>query len=187
MDERLRFVAKLLEGEAMTDVCREFGISRKTGYKISSGTKIAGLKRCRTAHGGPCAMPTRCHPRSRASSSGSSARSRIGVRARSVSSWCAAWMGICGSRPRAPSTLCYIGTGWSKRSAAPPSHPVPISSSSRPNSRTSSTSTTMSAPSGSGHGPLPSLSATVPRLTRYRICSRISGLLLQHRAFDARP
>jgi hypothetical protein len=31
MDERLRFVAKLLDGEAMTNVCREFGISRKTG------------------------------------------------------------------------------------------------------------------------------------------------------------
>ena len=26
MDERLRFVARLLDGEAMTDVCREFGI-----------------------------------------------------------------------------------------------------------------------------------------------------------------
>jgi transposase len=23
-----------LEGESMTDVCREFGISRKTGYKL---------------------------------------------------------------------------------------------------------------------------------------------------------
>lgn len=34
MDERLRFVAKLLEGESMTDACLEFGISRKTGYKI---------------------------------------------------------------------------------------------------------------------------------------------------------
>jgi transposase InsO family protein len=34
MEERLRFVARLLEGEAMTDLCREFGISRKTGYKI---------------------------------------------------------------------------------------------------------------------------------------------------------
>ncbi len=34
MDERLRFVARLLEGEAMTEVCRAFGISRKTGYKI---------------------------------------------------------------------------------------------------------------------------------------------------------
>jgi len=34
MDERIRFVARLLEGEPMTDVCRDFGISRKTGYKI---------------------------------------------------------------------------------------------------------------------------------------------------------
>lgn len=34
VDERLRFVSRLLDGEAMTDVCREFGISRKTGYKI---------------------------------------------------------------------------------------------------------------------------------------------------------
>ena len=34
MDERLRFVARILEGEAMSDVAREFGISRKTGYKL---------------------------------------------------------------------------------------------------------------------------------------------------------
>jgi hypothetical protein len=34
MEERLRFIARLLEGEPMTDLCREFGISRKTGYKI---------------------------------------------------------------------------------------------------------------------------------------------------------
>jgi transposase-like protein len=33
MDERLRFVAQLLDGEPMTEVCRTFGISRKTGYK----------------------------------------------------------------------------------------------------------------------------------------------------------
>jgi hypothetical protein len=34
MDERLRFVARLIEGEEMTLLCREFSISRKTGYKI---------------------------------------------------------------------------------------------------------------------------------------------------------
>jgi len=34
MEERLRFVARLLDGETMTEVCRVFGISRKTGYKI---------------------------------------------------------------------------------------------------------------------------------------------------------
>ncbi len=42
MEERLRFVARLLEGEAMTDVCREFGISRKTGYKILARYKEEG-------------------------------------------------------------------------------------------------------------------------------------------------
>jgi transposase InsO family protein len=51
MDERLRFVARLLDGEAMTDVCREFGISRKTGYKIFDRYKEHGFEaltdRCR--------------------------------------------------------------------------------------------------------------------------------------------
>jgi transposase len=44
MEERLRFVARLLDGEAMTDVCREFGISRKTGYKIFDRYKQHGLE-----------------------------------------------------------------------------------------------------------------------------------------------
>ena len=44
MDERLRFVARLLDGEAMTDVCREFGISRKTGYKIFDRYREHGLE-----------------------------------------------------------------------------------------------------------------------------------------------
>jgi transposase InsO family protein len=44
MDERLRFVARLLDGEAMTDVCRAFGISRKTGYKIFTRYKEHGLQ-----------------------------------------------------------------------------------------------------------------------------------------------
>ena len=34
MDERLRFVTRRLAGEPMSDPCREFVISRKTGYKI---------------------------------------------------------------------------------------------------------------------------------------------------------
>ena len=34
MDERLRFVARLLEGEKMAPLCVQFGISRKTGCKI---------------------------------------------------------------------------------------------------------------------------------------------------------
>src|ERR1700694_697871 len=44
MEERLRFVAKFLDGEAMTDVCREFGISRKTGYKVFQRYKDSGVE-----------------------------------------------------------------------------------------------------------------------------------------------
>ena len=40
MEERLRFVARLLDGEA----CREFGVSRKTGYKIFERYKDHGLE-----------------------------------------------------------------------------------------------------------------------------------------------
>jgi transposase InsO family protein len=51
MDERLRFVAKLLDGESMSGLCREFGISRKTGYKIFNRYKESGFEalsdRCR--------------------------------------------------------------------------------------------------------------------------------------------
>jgi len=44
MDERVRFVARLLEGEEMTALCREFSISRKTGYKIFDRYKESGLE-----------------------------------------------------------------------------------------------------------------------------------------------
>jgi putative transposase len=44
MDERLRFVARLLDGEKMAVLCREFDISRKTGYKIFNRYKDCGLQ-----------------------------------------------------------------------------------------------------------------------------------------------
>src|SRR6266705_3701473 len=44
MDERRRLVAQLLDGEAMSQVCRSFGISRKTGYKIFERYKEHGLE-----------------------------------------------------------------------------------------------------------------------------------------------
>jgi putative transposase len=43
VDERLRFVARLMEGEKMAGLCREFGISRKTGYKIYHRYRDVGL------------------------------------------------------------------------------------------------------------------------------------------------
>jgi putative transposase len=44
MDERLKFVARLLEGEKMAPLCREFDISRKTGHKIFNRYKECGLQ-----------------------------------------------------------------------------------------------------------------------------------------------
>ena len=44
MDERVRFVGRLLDGEKMVALCREFAISRKTGYKIFDRYKEYGLE-----------------------------------------------------------------------------------------------------------------------------------------------
>ena len=44
MDEKLKFIARLLEGERMAGLCREFGISRKTGYKLFNRYKEMGEK-----------------------------------------------------------------------------------------------------------------------------------------------
>lgn len=44
MDERLQFVARRLAGEPMAELCREFGISRKTGYKIFDRYQETGLR-----------------------------------------------------------------------------------------------------------------------------------------------
>lgn len=44
MDERMKFIARLLEGESMTSLCIEFGISRKTGYKIWDRYQACGVK-----------------------------------------------------------------------------------------------------------------------------------------------
>jgi putative transposase len=43
MDERVKFVARLLDGEAMSSLCREFDISRKTGYKILERYRDCGV------------------------------------------------------------------------------------------------------------------------------------------------
>jgi len=68
MDERLRFVARLLEGEKMAPLCAEFGISRKTGYKIFERYTDCGIAaftdRSRRSWP-PCSWP-RPSPRPRA-------------------------------------------------------------------------------------------------------------------------
>ena len=44
VEERMRFVARLREGEKLVDLCREFGISRKTGHKIKKRFEQEGLR-----------------------------------------------------------------------------------------------------------------------------------------------
>lgn len=42
VSERMSFVARLLAGERMVDLCAEFGISRKTGYKLKDRYELLG-------------------------------------------------------------------------------------------------------------------------------------------------
>ena len=65
MDERLKFIARLLDGEKMAVACRHFGISRKTGYKILTRYNEIGLDGITDAHVGPIGTPTSCRSRSR--------------------------------------------------------------------------------------------------------------------------
>ena len=44
MDDRVRLVARLLDGEKMAVLCEEFGISGKTGYKIYERYREIGAK-----------------------------------------------------------------------------------------------------------------------------------------------
>jgi putative transposase len=43
VDERMKFVARFLDGETMASLCREFGIARKTGYKIIDRYQSSGV------------------------------------------------------------------------------------------------------------------------------------------------
>ena len=44
VDERLRFVARLMDGEKLAALCRKFDISRQTGSKIYHRYKDCGLQ-----------------------------------------------------------------------------------------------------------------------------------------------
>jgi putative transposase len=44
MDERVKFIARLLDGERMSELCEEFGVSRKTGYKILERYRDCGVE-----------------------------------------------------------------------------------------------------------------------------------------------
>ena len=68
MDERLKFVARRLAGEAMAELCREYGISRKTGYKSSIVIRNVACRGSRTEADVRIATPTNFRSRSKTSS-----------------------------------------------------------------------------------------------------------------------
>ncbi len=43
MDEKMKFIGRLIQGDKMSELCREFDISRKTGYKFWNRYKDIGL------------------------------------------------------------------------------------------------------------------------------------------------
>ncbi|MBU0768581.1 MAG: IS481 family transposase [Proteobacteria bacterium] len=61
MDERMKFVGRLLTGEKMSHLCKEFGISRVTGYKIWDRYQEDGSRglynRSRAPHQHPNQIP----------------------------------------------------------------------------------------------------------------------------------
>ena len=58
VEERVRFVLRLKDGESMASLCREFGISRVTGYKIYERHKECGLAGLTDRDEPPTATPT---------------------------------------------------------------------------------------------------------------------------------
>jgi transposase len=57
MDQKVQFVARRLAGERISDLCREFGISRKTGHKLFARYEECGIEGL-TAFLSPLLMPS---------------------------------------------------------------------------------------------------------------------------------
>jgi transposase len=113
MEERLRFVAQLLEGESMTELCHQFGISRKTGYKIFDRYKEYGLLALtdrsrppvRYANQLPAQIETQILSLKRGKPHWAPARY--------ASCWSAVFPAMSESPPGAPSMPCFIVMAWS--------------------------------------------------------------------------
>ena len=113
MDERLRFVARLLEGEQMSHPCREFGISRKTGYKIFERNKDHGLEALTDRSRRPVHHANQLPAQIEGLIVGPKGdKPHWGARKS------AGWMAMCAFRPRARSMSCSTGTASSSRPAA---------------------------------------------------------------------
>ena len=112
MDERMRFVIRLKDGESMASLCREFGISRKTGYKIFERYEQCGLEGLSDRARRPFRYANQLPEQVEAAIVAAKRRSRTGERARSGSAFCGACRMRSKFRPPARFTPCSIVTGW---------------------------------------------------------------------------
>ena len=64
VDERLRFVGRLLDGESMSEVCEEFGTRGRPATRSSTASRSMASRRSSTAQDVRCAPPTSCRCRS---------------------------------------------------------------------------------------------------------------------------
>ena len=65
VNERLKFVARLQDGERMKDVCEAFGISRKTGHKLWKRYQERGVEALYDQSRAPRRIPHRTPPETR--------------------------------------------------------------------------------------------------------------------------
>ena len=59
MDERMKFIGRLLSGEKMAPLCNEFGISRTTGHKIWNRYQESGTRAIQNRSRAPHSHPNR--------------------------------------------------------------------------------------------------------------------------------
>ena len=117
MEERLRFVARLLDGEAMTDVCRDFGLSRKTGYKIFDRYKEHGLSALSDRSRRPVRYANQLPQQVESLIVRLKAEKPHWGARRFASSWSGGSAAMSEYRPRAPSMRFSIATAWSSVAA----------------------------------------------------------------------
>jgi hypothetical protein len=114
VEERMRFVLRHQDGESMSSLCREFGISRVTGYKIYDRYKECGLEgltdRARTpyryANKLPAALEAMIVSLRR--------KNRLGELASSGNDCCASCPTMFACRPAAPSMPSWTAMAWSQ-------------------------------------------------------------------------
>ena len=128
MEERFRFVTRRLEGESMTALCREFGVSRKTGHKVFARYREHGLEalgdRPRTPGRNANRLPMPVEAQIVALKRD---KPHWGARMARASSWPGGSGGGARCRRARPSTPCSTATAWSSTPApggrAPPARP----------------------------------------------------------------